>query len=379
MLLTSGSRRRRVRVLLVFMLLGVLALAGCVDCGPTGPPVTARGVGEDAATEGGFNAYALSVRVVDEPGGPPLQGAGVVVYWSSATPEDFSNVTILVGGGGRATNGPGGQTAEGGGGVLVASPGATDPTPGAGSVVKVATGPDGVAVARVPTQRVVGVVVAKDGYTEEWIPALAAGDGATGDTITVPLYKASLSVPYTGTWGPGAASTGKVTNNNYEWEPSEIPFSENDATRRGYIARLSNLHATLRWNNGAAGGGDLALGLGPVSSQPAYVEDAAEDVAPGDHVEEISFDAARLREVGVLGSPTGFIGPATASGFVGPFGLSYALDLEAEFDTAAAKLAACANSVRDESGDLPGASVPLAWTAAPLALVLAGLAVRRRR
>lgn len=368
----------RASLVLLLVLPGVLALAGCVSCGPVGPPVSARGIGPDTPSEGGSNAYALTVRVTDEPGGPPLPGAGVVVYWSTDRPGDFGNVTVLVGGAGSATSGPGGASAEGAGGVVVAAPGATDPTPAATRVVKLATDADGRAVANIPTERVVGVVVAKDGHTEEWIPALAAGDGATGDTVTVPLYKASLTTEFTDTWGPGAASTGKVTSTNYEWKPTEIPFSEDESTRKGYIARTATLHATLRWTNGPGGAGDLALGVGPVSSQPAHVEDATEDVAPGEHAEEISFDAARLREVGVLGAPTGYIGPATASGFIGPFGLSYVLEIEAGFDTAAAKAAACANEVQDESGDLPGASVPLGWVAAPAALALAGLAGRRR-
>ncbi|MHB8586650.1 MAG: hypothetical protein ACYDDF_12555 [Thermoplasmatota archaeon] len=366
-----------------FLLVGgvafAAALAGCV--GPTGPPVSSRTVPLTAPSVGGTGDYALGIQVTDEPGGPPLPHAAVVVYYSSASPSTGGTHGPQAIGSGQASGsgGPdGGQASV----SFVVNPSSQPSTPQADTTIPLRTDENGVAVAKVPANRVVGIVASADGFTEEWVAAVAAGARGANDTIAFPLYHSQLSWMKSGAWSPAAVSPGKITKDHYAWNPDPVVFGKTDAAHAGYLARLSSLSAGVTWVNGAGGEGDLAIGVGANSNSPDIVGDRNNDVTPGTHMENVSADPTVIGKDGWRTSPGLYAGPATASAFVAPFGMGYATNVTATFDPRAAEEynAAAASTY---SASYARAS-PLAPGANDLAIIaaaaaLACLALRRTR
>lgn len=347
----------------ILLLSPFVILAGCTSC-VEGPPVTARGV-TDAPSASGLTGYTLDVLVTEGPGGPPLAGAGVVVYYAGTSTAEWQGPRVEV------------RSDE----VIVGPVNGTG-TVESKSVVRLMTDADGHARARVPGDRIVGVVAAKDGFTEEWIPALATGDGGATGTLQLPLYHARRVVDIEGVWGPAAGSTGAVTESDYAWDPQLVPFADDADANRGYAARIVELRATLQWNNTPMGGGDLGIGLGPPSDGPRYFADTGNNIAAGAQTETAVLSLNELRDHGILGAPEVHAGAATDSAFAAPFGLPYALHIEALFDTARANLAACSfgMSADDNAGtgaSVPGFELPLALAGLAGAVALAGRARRR--
>lgn len=356
---------RAVALALVFILpISAALLAGCT-CPPTGPPVSARGIGSGTPTSSGAIGYGFTVKVLAEPGGPPLPDAGVVFYWANDNPSQWQ---------GQDENG---RVVVSPGNVEVTVPGQAA-TPSAASTLRLRTGPDGTALGKVPANRVIGVVAAADGWTEEWVPAVASGSLGEGDTLTIPLYRSTLEATTEGTWGPGGLSSGRATQNNYLWKPEILPFGESEETRKGYSARVARLHVRLSWETGVQGAGDLAIGLGSTEEQPAFVHDERNNVGPGRQAEEFDLNAGALKSEALLGSKELYVGPATQSGYVAPLGgLPYTMELEGEFDPAIAAEGECGVNEQSES-TLPGFSVPWPVVATLAGLSLAALARPRR-
>lgn len=346
--------------LLLVAPLAFVATAGCV-CGPSGPPVTARGIASGPSTAG-VGGFALDVLVTDGPGGPPLPGAGVVVYWAQATTSGWSGPVVRVSGEG--------------GNVDVAPPNATA-TVAASSVDRLLTDAGGHATAHVGTGHIVGVVAAKDEYTEEWIPAVAAGGSGASGTVTLPLYRARIVADLDEVWpAPGGASSGAVTGNHYLWDAHAAPFGNGSDAQRGYAARIVELSVTVNWTNGATGSGDLAVGAGPPGSDPAFFHDGGANAALGAQSEAATMGLSQLASTRTLGAPTVMVGAASQTGVAAPFGLPYRLHVDALFDTARATEGGCGASASDGGG--VGAKVP-APGAGLFVAVVAGLAVLARR
>lgn len=356
----SGSMRTAFAAMLL-LLVPFALLAGCLSC-VSGPPVTARGI-ESADASGGLRGFSLDVLVTDGPGGPPMPGAGVVVYYGRADVGDWEGPRVDVGG-------PGGSVHAGAGNFT----GTAEST----NVLRLLTGEDGVATARVPGNRIVGVVAARDGFTEEWIPAAAAGDTGASGRVVMPLFRAAIETSVDAVWSPGGASSGVVTDNNYLWDPHELPFGDTAESRRGYAARALEIDITLNWTNGASGAGDLAVGIGGPGSQPGRFEDGGRNAGVGEQSERAVFDLAALEASGALGSPAIMAGAASETGFAAPFGLPYTMHVRALFDTAQASLERCL-SVGEAPRDAgpPGASVPAAGVVTLLAVLAAAAFVTR--
>lgn len=311
-------------------------LAGCTDC-VEGPPVSARGI-TDAPSSAGLRGYALGVLVTDGPGGAALPGAGVVVYYGSTDVGEWSGPRVEVG--------P--DT------VLVEPMNATG-TVESKSVERMMTDADGHAIAHVPENRIVGVVVAMEGFTEEWVPALATG--TTRGTVTIPLYRESVVVEMDAVWRPAAASTGAATESDYGWDPHPVEFGSTSEADRGYAARIVEMKVTIQWENGLNGGGDLGIGVGPPDEGPRYFHDASNDASPGARSESAVLQLSELAERGILGASSIEAGAATDSAFVAPFGLPYTMQIEARFDTARANLGSCNMGSSYSDNDGAGASV----------------------
>lgn len=350
---------RKAWLLAAMLPLTFVALAGCVDC-TSGPPVTARGI-TSGDEDAGIRGFALDILVTDGPHGPPLPGAGVVAYYGGTDANEWSGSQVQVG--------PD---------RILVEPADDSRTTEAREVLRLLTGAEGKVTARVPGNRIVGLVVAKDGYTEEWVPAIAAGSTGTSGTLTVPLYRERLVVEMDAVWGPGAASTGEVTSSRFAWDPHEVPFGASADASRGYAARIVELTVTVNWTNAPTAAGDLGVGAGPQGENPRFFEDGGEDIAPGPQSVQATLDVRQLEEHGILGAPAVLVGAATDSGFVAPFGMPYTMLVEARFDTALAAFGSCnyASGENDSAG--PGASVP-AWGMIGAMASLAGGALLRRR
>ncbi|MHB8604017.1 MAG: hypothetical protein ACYDCK_02080 [Thermoplasmatota archaeon] len=356
------------RVTLLLTIAASSLVAGCIDCA-SGPPVTARGIGASTGSTSGLVGYALTVHVTAEPGGPPIPGAGVVLYWGNDNAADWR----ASGGQITAENGANGQRV-----VIVADPSGNPTSVATSSADRLRTDAAGTVRAHLPANRIIGLVVAADGYTEEWVPAFATGGLTGADDVTIPLYRTDLKATINDTWGPGAASTGAATNNNYAWKPATLPFGASDAVRRGYAERLAALTLALTWTNGVSGYGDLAVGLGPTTDQPSFVSDSTAQATPGAASETATLDVHQLKDARVLAASDVYVGPATRTGFVAPFGLPFTLAASGHFDTAAARAANCGGSAENGGSGLPGAHVPLD-AMLPFAAIALSLLVARRR
>src|SRR5207244_8324894 len=140
-------------------------------------------------------------------------------------------------------------------------------------------GPDGTVTAHLPKDRIVGVVAAADGWTEEWIPALATG--SSGDlALRLPLYQVHLGLDATGTADRASVSSAFLLgDSNAQWYPQDLQLGKASGATAGYLARVVALDATLNWTNEALAFGDLALAAGPATGKPTVVQDDSTDVA----------------------------------------------------------------------------------------------------
>lgn len=351
--------RRKVWLLLLVAPMAFAGSAGCVDC-TEGPPVTARGI-TSGDEDAGLRGFALDVLVTDGPGGPPLEGAGVVAYYGGTDAGDWTGPRIQVDDD-----------------QVIVEPMNDTGTVESKEVLRMLTGAAGRVTAHVPGNRIVGIVVAKDGYTEEWVPAVAAGSTGAQGSLTVPLYRSQLALDMDAVWGPGAASTGEVTSSDFAWDPHEVPFGDNADAARGYASRIVELTVVIDWSNGAMGSGDLGVGAGPIEENPRYFEDAGNNIQPGAQSVRATLGLQQLQEHGILGAPAVAVGAATDSGFVAPFGLPYTMHVEARFDTARAAFGSCNYAGGADDSDGLGTSVP-AWGMIGAMGALAGGALLRRK
>ncbi|HUR61700.1 MAG TPA: hypothetical protein VM286_04980 [Candidatus Thermoplasmatota archaeon] len=349
------------RVLCVLLVAPLLA--GCVSsCDPV-PPVSARGIGPGTPSRGGTGSYSANITITQEPGGPGLAGAGVVFFWGDeddAAARRGERSVVHVGAEGGAGN------AE----VDVSLPTASPPD--YTTTLPLRTDAKGTVLARLPANRIVGFVAAADGWTEEWIPALATG--SEGELrIAMPLYRERLVLDLQGTLSPGAASTAAV-NQDVAWYPQDARLGSAAGATAGYLARLIRLDATLNWTNAPLSFGDLALAAGPEAGDPTLVRDADTDATLGARTQTLEVAGSDVRDRGLLGASHLHIGPATQTAYVGPMGVPYTLHVALTMDRAQAFRQSCAgDSVHVEQHSSPGAGL---WLAA--ALLGAAFLARRR-
>lgn len=330
-----------------------LVVAGCV-AGPTGPPVSTDVVPEDADSEAGDGGYELSLRVLDEPGGPAIENAPVVAYWGDEETEAEGSFEIS----GEADGESG--SAEG-----VVRADVRPSTPPTDTTLTARTGPDGAATLHVPTNHVIGLVVSAAGHTEEWIPRAATGDDGASGTASLPVYHRSLSGTTEDSWDIAGASPGTVTGSDYDWNPEEVPWGHNAEAREGYVERLAELRVTVNWTNGPSGAGDLAAAAGAGSGQPDLLADDSENAGAGEQQEQLVADVGQVEEAGWPDSTTLYVGPATDSVYAAPMNLDYTVHTEARFSPFASPTGGSGGSA-----DSPGPGLLVVPLSAAAALVL---------
>ncbi|MFO1535735.1 MAG: hypothetical protein ABR586_08730 [Thermoplasmatota archaeon] len=316
-------------------------LAGCFDACDPQPPVSARGVGASTPSSGGDGGALATLTVTQEPGGPGLADAGVVFFWGdedSAAALRGERPVVHVG-------------AEAGSASAEVDVGTGGPAPPAyTTTLPLRTGPDGTVTARLPKDRIVGVVAAADGWTEEWIPAFATGSAGEA-ALRLPLYRERLEVDLTGTLDRASASTALLLGNSQaQWYPQDVQLGKATGATAGYLARLVSLDATLNWSNEPLSFGDLALAVGPAGGEPAVVQDSSGDVAPGDRTQSLTLDGDRLGASGLPGARHLLAGPATRTAYVGPLGVPYKLHLTLTMDRAQAFRSQCDGTVDVHAG-----------------------------
>ncbi len=282
-----------------------LLTAGCLD---DGPPVTARGI-EDAPVDAGDGPFTLRVMVTHGPGGEPIAGAGVVVYWPEIElPQIDIDTTGAAQGQGASLN-------------------IRFDQPHLEGVLRLRTGADGVAVARVDPGQSVGVVAAADGYTQEWVPGVPTGAADEEARLAVPLFLSQISLHVNGTWaGPGQQGLLGPA-----WDPQAIVFHPDPATDQGYRDRLAGLQIQVGWSNDLNGVGDLSAAVGATADTLSARADDDMDAGTGDRSETLLLDQSGLADAGLIGAPALHAGPATDSGFLALGGLAYELNVSAQF------------------------------------------------
>jgi hypothetical protein len=299
-----------------------IVIAGCVS-GPSGPPVGTETVPDDAPQEAGEGDYALTLRVVEEPGGPPIEDAPVIAYWSDGGDEGDPTFEVS----GEAQGGSGGGSAEG-----VVRLDAQPYTPSVDNTAPARTGSDGTATVNVPSDRNVGLVWSGPAHTEEWIPAASTGAGGSSGTLTVPVYHETLTNATEHEWGPAGASPGTATGSNYEWDPHEVDWGTSEEAKQGYIERLAELRVTVTWENQPTAAGDLGAAAGASPGQPDRLADQNENADVGEQSEQLLAPVEDVEEEGWPGSSTMYVGAASDSAYAAPMDLPYELETEARFD-----------------------------------------------
>jgi hypothetical protein len=349
------------RVLLAAVLLLPLLFSGCVSC-EAGPPVTARDINNGDA-KGGVGGYDLDVLITDGPGGAPLPQSGVVVYWESQSSSEWTSPSVTA-------------SDE----VVIVAPNTEADTVEPTQTIRMRADDSGKTYAHTPTERIIGVVAAKDGFTEEWVAAIASGPNGGYDVLTIPLYRQYLESTTNNSWGPGAVSSGFITDSQYAWQPADAEFGESIAAKRGYAARLVEITVTITWENGPNGVGDLGIGIGPdPGADPTFFHDNDQNVAAGIQTESVRLTVQDLVDHNIIGDFPIQIGAATQSGQLAPQGLAYTLQLEARFDSARAELARCQGGTNENDSDGVGVSVPSIGLPTLLgALLVLGVVVRRQ-
>lgn len=311
--------RETILPLVAATVLLVLA-AGCVE--DIGPPVSANTVPMGAPQTGGGGDYALTLKILDEPDGPSLEDAAVVVYWGPYDEDSSGSFEIS----GDAD----GQSARADGVVRVSTQPSTPPPE---TTVPLRTGPDGTVTANVPSNQVVGIVATSDGFTEEWIPRAAIGGENESGLLEFPLYKERIDTEHEDTLMLAGASPAPVTSSNHDWYPREAPWGETETAREGYIERMAELRIMLTWNNEATGSGDLGLGAGATLNDPDVVEESTiPEAEPGEKAIELVLDKNAIDEMGWPASSNLYLGPLTSSAYAAPLGLPYEMTTEARFD-----------------------------------------------
>jgi len=340
--------------------LGIVALVLAAGCaGTSGPPVDSRTVPEDAPSEAGSGDYNLTLTIRDGPDGEPIENAAVIVYYGDFDSEGQIDVDL------EADGRDASATIDGV--ARVSNPS----TPSTDTTLPMRTNADGNVLAQVPENRVIGIVASAPGHTEEWVPQASTGaDGGQG-TVSFPLYEARLTTSENATWDRAGASEGKARDDDdYAWNPDEVPWGDSAAERRGYIERLANLRVQVTWENTPTQQGDLAAGVGVSESNPDRVADEQTQSAPGEHTEELVADVDDIEEEGWPDSEKLFLGAATGSEYTAPFEFEYTVETTARFDP-------FANPSVDVSGDTNASPGPAAAIAA-IAIAGTALAARTR-
>lgn len=266
---------------LLAVLAVALAAAGCM---------TPESAGE---TSGGKGSYTMRIHVTDEPGGPALAGARVVVttlaesFWGGESRESFT----------------------------------------------LATGPEGVAEAHVEPGSRVTVEAYLQGYTFETRRNVPVGGSGDAGDVTVPLYHEHVTLTLHETMGPAGASAYRATGGSFQWDPHELAFGGNDEARRGYAERVVLLNFTLDWDNSPTAMGDLGIGAGKATSEPDVVQEAdGNDLPPGHYQEKLSLGVRDMQRAGWQRASHLYAGAGTPSGYVAPMGMPYTLKVDATFD-----------------------------------------------
>ncbi len=355
---------RAATLLLLGALLAPIMLSGCAANCHAGPLVSARGITE-APAEAGDGEALVNLTVTHGRGGPPLDGAAVVLYWAEHRIEDYEDEQIPP---------EAGEPAE------PVQPNATAATPPADHTLALMTGPDGTVRAHLPKDRIVGAVAAKPGYTEEWIGYFPAPASATTELV-LPLYSQQVTATINGTLSPAGASTGAVTSNNRVWDAHEVDLGPDPA---GHMARLVDVEAQLVWENGPTGFGDLGIGLDGEPGDPRVFEDDDENADTGPQSENMTMDRRDVEAYRLHQMDTLYAGAGSQTAFVAPQGLPYTVDIELRFDRIASDMAGCLYVMpppEDDRSEGPGASTEIPWLGALGLLTVLGLtaAVRHRR
>lgn len=239
------------------------------------------------AATGGSGTAALRIHVTDEPGGPSLPGAHVLVR--------------------SITTGTWGARDE--------------------AQTELTTDPQGNALAYVDPDAEIHVEASAPGYTHETKMRVETRD------LELPLYHERMKVVIHGRLEPAAVSGHKEGLTEFEWDPHLLAFGGSDAARKGYAARIVLLNFTLQWENTPTSFGDLGIGVGARPGRADVVQEPdRENLAPGHYQETLTLGPREMGAAGWQRASQLYAGSGTGSAYVAPTGLDYTLTADAIFD-----------------------------------------------
>jgi hypothetical protein len=183
-------------------------------------------------------------------------------------------------------------------------------------VLRVATGPDGQVVLRVPPGESVDLVAGHVEWTHE--AHLDAGN----EPATLILTPASLIGVVDGNWTePITPGVGGAV-----WQPSDLPWADS-----GHMARLERLRVDLLWTNGPDGGADFGIAVGPSSGSGFHYVNREYQATAGVHTEERTLEGEDFAALGWDGDTLPQAGPSVSTGGFTLTAIPYTLTWEATF------------------------------------------------
>lgn len=247
-----------------------VVLSGCTS-GFEGPRdfTVPRDAPDTAAQEGVPEPYSLTIEVrANWTQGEPLSGAGVVFF-----------VT---------------QTEEVSSGVFWRDLRTTyQPLAGARS------NSAGEATGRLAPNQAINVAVGDvAGYTTEVRMRVVLGGPGESGRIVVPLFRTELPINVSATLDSNFAVPEPLPGATPVWQSVPVPFHEQPEAQAGYLARLTEVAATLAWQNTPTQYGDLYAGVAVGDERPALTgPDALQLPTDAMNEETIEADASELSDL----------------------------------------------------------------------------------
>lgn len=292
----------RVVVAMLAMTTLATALAGCSSypCTP-GPIVPARTIAADAPSSSGGGKVLLTIAVQD-PGGKALPGAGVAVYWGNLKASEALGYKDRPG--------------IGEDGVAV-EPETTAGTVEPLYVERLRTDGRGEVLVKVPADRVLGIVAAATGYTEEWVGHRATPtSGAARQVVT--LFPLRLEWTFEEKW-PLAGASPFAPFGSYSWSPHDLTLPGHEAQ---HMMRAVAVDVAVEWQNTPTAIGDLAAAVGTEGNVKEARDDAL-GTSLGPQRQVLQLDRNHIRQLGLTGPAGVQAGAAASTAVAAPFDLPY--------------------------------------------------------
>jgi hypothetical protein len=170
--------------------------------------------------------------------------------------------------------------------------------------------------ALVPNDVAVRIVAGHDEWTQDGF--VAAGT----DVELVDLDEPEVHGVIAGTWDE-AATFGPAGE---AWRPSPMDWADEDT-----MARLRSLRLELAWDNGAGGGADFGIAVGPSTTGGFHYVNGEYQATPGGQRETRDLGPSDFAQLGWSDTTRPQVGPSVSTGAFAATGIPYELTWSATF------------------------------------------------